>query len=842
MNKLFNNETINQWFQDIDKMMTIASGLSIYDIKSEDLKKIVTCLAKKMPHGFNEVNLSSLDKSFKHSFDYSKPVLIYQDLNFEDLLKKILILVDDVIYPTWFNKSSIIFISILSKDEYAVDKIDSRLVHKDLNKVMNLLSLEQMSKLLNQVNQSFSLSTGTAKPLILFESENKTNKLKAPINRIELEDLNKEQKIAVEHLDGPMRVLAPAGSGKTKTLVNRIVNLVNKGIQTNEILALAFNKKAQLEMEERLRKQFGIKNMNISTFHGFGNNVINQTLGWKFQASQEIKGTRTLLNQAIIDIDHPLVFKRNTDPLDDYMNILSKSKNELFSEKEMIVEIDEDEIDFLPIFEGYILNTAKAKFYNYDDMVYLAIRKLLSDPAIRDTMQKTYKYILVDEFQDLNKAQLLLLQILIAPEKNVFVCGDDDQMIYSFRGAKVENILGFNGNDSITKEQVLEINYRSSSNIVNHSKWLIDYNKTRVPKNIKPFKEDDGSMNLFIGESLKDQAEKIVEWVNKLKKTNSKWSDFAILYRYNEYKDLLFMILSKHKIPVADQGVTILNSRVGRTIMAYLTVLLDKKNSSQDHYSEILKKPNKYLTNDFISTVRSWDDFVDTRRGQSYLKRNSYDNYLEFVEMITKFDLKNTNPVVVMNSIIYTFGFKEHFGNQEKKSNDNDSATDMDVLEIIVGFASVFETIEEFYNFFLESKNPHKYINNHNISNDVVHLSTVHKTKGNEYKNVAYYNMNNAPTKEISQKEYEEERRIAYVAMTRAEKNLLVTTEKLNLSPFIKEMFLNPKFRDMNVRALKEEINKFQNSNDQDLSNDLLDIRKELEYRQKILNSMRQGK
>lgn len=842
MNQDFKHELYSQFFNNLRELKK-GNAVSIYGTHEDNIEAIIN---QTVDYEHTVVKLSSIGQS---EFEKSKPVFILQDLDFENFLDKVKVLVDKFIYPAWFYKQAIFFISPLAKDAYKVGNIDSKLVHIDLKMVTNLLVLEQMNNLLQMVNKNIISENHK---LIEIKSDAYAKKEKHPFskvkNEIPLEELNEEQRKAVMHLKGPMRVLAPAGSGKTKTLVNRVVNLINQGINQEEILALAFNKKAQKEMATRLQSKFNIQDVNISTFHSFGNQIINQTLGWNFEAHQEILGTRQLLDRALKSANHSMTLKRNTDPLDFYVDILSRSKNELYSRQEMKIEQEDGKFDFMPIFQAYILNTAKHRFYNYDDMIYLALRRLLSDSKMRAKIQKRYKYILVDEFQDLNKAQLLFLNIVSLPENNIFVCGDDDQMIYSFRGAEVDNILTFNKDQTISKDQVLELNYRSSKNIVDQSKWLIDHNKNRVYKNIRSIKESSGSIELSIQDSLKAQAVSIVEWIKRIKKEDYNYSDFTILYRYNEYRDLLFMILRKHHIPVRDQGINILNSSVGRSIMAYLTILYDKEQSNQDHFIEILKKTNKYLTNEFIATVRSWDDFIDTRRGHSYLNHQSYENYLDFVDKMKSFEMDNKSAAQIINSIISTFEFKEHYESVDRNSSDQETAKDMDVLEIIVGFASIFDSIDEFYNFFLNSKrkpNPHfKEI-------DGVHLSTVHKTKGNEYKNVAYYNLNSAPTKEISQKDYEEERRIVYVGITRAENNLLITTDKSDLSPFIKEIFLNPKYRHLNVRSLKIKIRDLQEKTKnldysteefQALEKEASLLKKELEYKQIILKSMSKEK
>lgn len=636
--------------------------------------------------------------------------------------------------------------------------------------------------------------------IILYTSKN-------TVSKYILEELNEEQIAAVNHISGPIRVLAPAGSGKTKTLVNRIVNLVNSGIQETEILALAFNKKAEIEMSKRLSEKFNLSNVEVRTFHSFGNNIIRETLKWKFDGDTQEKITRSLLEKSVNKFEK-IVYLRNKDPLDQYLAMLSKSKNELLSKSEMIVEIDEKVINFEPMFNDYIDRMIDHNFYNFDDMLYIAIRRLLSDPASRRKIQSKYRYILVDEFQDLNKAQLLLLQILILPENNIFICGDDDQMIYSFRGAEVKHILEFNKRYSINSDQILKINYRSASDIVRHSKWLIDHNKIRVYKEITPFSKDKGDIQLFIGNSLKDQGEKIAEWILKLKNDNTSWSDFAVVYRYNQYKDLLYLILSQYKIPVPFDGIKILNSRVGKCIMSYFNIIYNKENSTPSDYEEVLKRPNKYLTNEFIKTITSWEEFINIDKIKLSLREMDIARYINFVDKFKLLNTDNKRPVEILNFIVENFGLRDFFKDEAKASQDIDVASETDVLEIIISFSETFNNIEEFYNFWLDlRKSDTKEFNLNDNKEDVVNLTSIHKTKGNEYKHVAYFNLVRSVTLKATDTVMEEERRIAYVGVTRPKDHLLITTERNELSPFINEIFLNPKYYDSVESDLENKLN-----------------------------------
>lgn len=881
-------------FSNLSYLIQRGKGYSIYDIDDSIFENMMHVLKNVFISNYDIIKVSTIKDSNSIKINFDRPIIIYQDLGRENLLKNIDILVNKLIYPAWYNSCSIIFLSSISKKEYYVGNIDSSLIHSRYSYVLSLLALEQLDNLLELVNPNvvsperlitydedvlytpiekilkdkflerniefapqvrlgrfyvdFIVDINHTKVIVecdgrdyhdLTKDKNRDKELmkegykiyrfsgsrifndcnkcvdeiilytgKSTVSKIKLEDLNSEQRSAAIHMSGPIRVLAPAGSGKTKTLVNRIVNLVNEGVNETEILALAFNKKAEKEMSKRLEEQFNLGNVAVKTFHAFGNDLIKKTLKWNFNGDTQEKVTRSLLEKSVKAFEK-INYQRNKDPLDAYLDMLSKTKNELLSKSGMLVEENGRAVNFAPIFNDYLSRIINNNFYNYDDMIYIALRRLLSDSSLRNKVQNHYKYILVDEFQDLNRAQLLLLQILILPENNVFICGDDDQMIYSFRGAEVRNILEFNSRYAVTSDKILKYNYRSGYNIVRHSKWLIDHNKVRVYKEITPFSSDKGNIELFVGDSLKDQADKIASWILSLKNDNTKWSDFAIVYRYNQYVDLLYIVLSQYNIPVPFDGIKILGSRVGRCVMSYFNILYKRETSNPSDYENILKRPNKYFTNEFISTISSWEKFINIDEAKLILRTMDSDRYINFVNKFKSLDISKKTPGETLNIIAEDFGLREFFKDSTKISSDIDVASDTDVLEIIIGFSEGFKTADEFYNFWisLEKLNtPNSSCEDEEII-DTVSLTSIHKTKGNEYKHVAYFNLVRSITMKATETEMEEERRVAYVGITRAKDHLIITTENNEFSPFISEIFLNPEYSNLSVDVLEYKVN-----------------------------------
>jgi len=370
-------------------------------------------------------------------------------------------------------------------------------------------------------------------------------------------NLDQSQKKALNHLTGPIRVLAPAGSGKTKTLINRIVNLINNGIDPNKILALAFNKKAKEEMEQRLRdKQVNTSNrlnedgVKVRTFHSFGYEIIRDHLHWQFPGGHlERSRTRQILKDSI-DPFYQIPFRRNRDPLDVFLDALRKTKMELPHIDEVTVEDNGNVVPFGNIFNRYLELQTQHNFFNFDDMIYLALRAIIDNNVLRKNLQNQFEYILVDEFQDLNKAQILLMQILALPQNNLFIVGDDDQMIYGWRGAEIAHILDFNKRYAESEDCTLSTNYRSNKRIVNHSRWLIDHNSERVEKDIHPLpNKPSGLFEIKLSQSLWHQTVEIKDWILTNKQyQNADWKDFAVIFRYNTFQFIIAMMYIPVKV------------------------------------------------------------------------------------------------------------------------------------------------------------------------------------------------------------------------------------------------------------------------------------------------------
>lgn len=422
------------------------------------------------------------------------------DIPNDKFLYNIKFLFLSLLYPLYHNKKTIIIDNIYEFNDNT--KIDFSYVHEDINIVEMYIYLEAWNKLI----ENFDFI------------EHKYTQI------YKIEGLNEYQQKAVDNIDGPFKLLAPAGSGKTKTLISRVLNLLNYGVKEESILILAFNKKAEIEVRERI-SIYSINNIEIKTFHSFCNSIIINNSDMEFACDDYDVINRCIVEEILFDN------KINVKSVDDYFKLFSMFKNGLTNKDEMTFQNK----NIYDIYNTYIQNLLDEKVYGFDDMVYLCIKLILENGKLRNELQNKYKYILVDEAQDLNNAQLLLIKLLSLSTNNLFIVGDDDQTIYGFRGANVEGILNFEEDYSCCTVETLKINYRSKANIVNNSRNFINHNKIRIEKDIIPFNKDNGIIDTFIGKDITDECQRIVKWVKDEQSKDISNNQIAILYRFHEY-------------------------------------------------------------------------------------------------------------------------------------------------------------------------------------------------------------------------------------------------------------------------------------------------------------------
>lgn len=736
--------------------------------------------------------------------------VVFQDLQpNSDLLNVIETLMNQVLAPFRALHKPVSLFSLYPKKDYKL-AITSGYLHKDLRAHSALLMVEALNDLASRnvpsVNSACSHRFKVESHARFFINAGPDN------------DLDENQLTAVRHIHGPIRVLAPAGSGKTKTLTNRIIHLIHAGLNPDQILALAFNKKAADEMCDRLTirgipvaQRLAQHGATVRTFHGLGYEIVRKKLHWDFDMAKAPDLAKNIMQQVASEFSIPIT--RTPEFLDSLVYDIRRVKTELLQMDEMQVELEDRLIVFKDIFERFSEIQEEKKMLTFDDMIYLAVKVLSDDFRMRQRLQSRFQFILVDEFQDLNRAQITFMQILALPDNNLFVVGDDDQMIYGWRGADVEHMLQFIEKYKSAKDCILTTNYRSTKTIVQHAKWLIGHNRHRVYKNMQPsHKAGIGFLNVCFGDSLWRQAQFTVDWIKERKKLEKgKYIDFAVLVRYHAHQYIISLLLEGAGIPhTAVAGETLFQTSVAKDVYSYLTVILFDQTAEKKHFSRILRRPFKYLSNTIIEKIHTWEDLI-------YIEKrvivNSWDlpilrNFTQKLFDLKKMAKRNSRPYEFVSQMARSLNLWHYYQNRAQLYAAPDEAGYEVLLEVFVNVVQSFSSLAELYHNLQKSLEAPVKLEQKEIKNTTgVELATIHATKGKEFKNVIIFNLAK-DQKQTAILESEEERRVFYVGVTRATDNLLITAPRGNYSPFLPELLLDPKLAALSDKRLQRRLEK----------------------------------
>lgn len=581
-----------------------------------------------------------------------------------------------------------------------------------------------------------------------------------------------QQLEAAEHISGPLRLIAPAGSGKTRTLINRIVKLINAGVKQERILAVAFNKKAAQEMESRL-EALNISNINVCTLHSLGYEIVRKKYQIRFD-EKESHEKYILLIKRLLPVGTAEGAYSNRF-LETLLYLIQQEKNNLsgFEEEEARAELRK--FDFQDFFIKLAEKQVEEKILTYEDMIYLAVQILISDERIREYYQNRFEYLLVDEFQDLNPSQLYLPIIIAMPSDNLFVVGDDDQMIYGWRGAGSRHIFNFPGQYESCAEITLRVNYRSRREIVERSKQLISNNRGRIPKRIEPHrKEGERSCILYKGRKLSSEAKEIAKWIKKRKKRGVREKQsYAVLFRYNIQLFPAAIALQKRGIPYFGMQKEIIERIPAvKRIITLLEILEAAPGECEKEIKalRIAEGPQREKPGSGSEAAGDPETGVEMRELMEKINaaRGIMGGAYRFKTKISKiFKLFNISA-------------KKREANRVNAYYDyprEEAVTDT-IKKTIIESGSIKEALE-FFNGGREKEAD---------SEDRVILTSVHRAKGLEFDNVAILHYSDDLDLDTPEK-LEEERRVFYVAVTRAKENLLVTTPRTNPAIFIQEFF-----------------------------------------------------
>lgn len=594
-----------------------------------------------------------------------------------------------------------------------------------------------------------------------------------------LEGLNKEQLDAVKHKDGPMLVLAGAGSGKTKVLTSRIAYLIQNGVNSRNILAITFTNKAAKEMKERVFKLIGdeARNIQISTFHSLGLRLIKENyvaLGYKSNfVILDSDDTLTVVKKIMKELNlNPKYYNPR-----DVRNKISSAKNELLSPKEYSkLEFDQN---IITVYERY---NSKLKINNsvdFDDLLILPIKLFKDNPEVLKYYQEKYKYILIDEYQDTNEAQYIFSKMLCNNHKNIFAVGDNDQAIYAFRGANYKNILNFEKDYTNCKVILLEENYRSTQNILDAANSVIKHNKMRKDKNLWSNNDVGSKVKYVKVDSDKDECAYVSSKIKELYNNNTNYEDIAVLYRTNAQSRLIEEEMLKNGIPYRIVGsFYFYNRKEIKDLLCYLRLI----NNPDDDVSllRVINTPKRGIGEKTISNISE----IANEKRISLFDAIDSGKELAFKELILKMqkECENLTLTDMVELILKESGLRSEL--------ENDKSLEAEIrLENLEEFKSITKGYEEEYGVisltdFLNEISLVSDISEHQDSNNKVNLMTIHAVKGLEFDDVfivgmeegifPHYNSINEGTAAA----IEEERRLCYVAITRAKKNLWMLNAK----------------------------------------------------------------
>ncbi|RGG29525.1 ATP-dependent helicase [Ruminococcus sp. OM08-13AT] len=588
---------------------------------------------------------------------------------------------------------------------------------------------------------------------------------------------NEAQTQAIQHTDGPCLVLAGPGSGKTLTIVNRVKYLIEKQkVRPEEILVVTFTRFAAAEMKSRLCLVMGKRDLpvTVGTFHG----IYYGILKWAYRMNQENILSETEKYQilrGVINKERMEIFDEE-DFIQDIAAEIGKVKNNRIPLEEFVSEKCSADA-FRNIYRNYEQHRKELKKIDFDDMLVLCYELFRLRPDVLAQWQKKFRYVLIDEFQDINRIQYDVIRMLAQPENNLFVVGDDDQAIYGFRGADSELMLGFGKDFPNAKQILLGMNYRSTANIVQNSLKLIENNVERYSKKLEANREGGSCLHIQEVKDPVEEAEYVLEEIQKCKENGIKEEEIAILFRVHTDARAVVEAMVERKIPfqMKEHLPNIYEHFIAKDIMAYFRLATGIRR--RQDFLQVMNRPKRYLGRDSVAGAKV--SFEDMRK--FYCDKDWMIDRIDQFEWDVKMLMKMA-PYAAIQYIRKRIGYddflKEYaFTHQINRSDLNE------VLAEIEEAAKAFSSVEEWFAHVEEYTETLKVKEKErNRPRPGVRLMTIHASKGLEFKQVFLIAANEGRIpyqKAKTDKEIEEERRLFYVAMTRAKDFLKICYVKI---------------------------------------------------------------
>ena len=606
-----------------------------------------------------------------------------------------------------------------------------------------------------------------------------------------LDKLNERQKEAVLATEGPVLVLAGAGSGKTTVLVNRIAYMISeKHIRPWNILAITFTNKAAREMKDRIERLLGdtAKDMWIGTFHSVCVRILRSCidlLGYSRDfVIYDTADTKTVMKECLRELD----IDEKSFPVRNVLSIISNAKNDLMDAAtfENVYKSDYRMSIIAKIYYRYQTKLRKNNAVDFDDIILNTVKILSENPDVLSKYQDKFQYILVDEYQDTNNSQYLLINLLAQANRNLCVVGDDDQSIYKFRGANIGNILNFEDDYSDVQKITLDQNYRSTQNILDAANSVISNNKGRMGKSLWTSNGDGNKVFVYTGTNEYDEARYIARQIKKHFDEQGSFSDCAILYRTNAQSRVIEEMLMRESVPYKVlSGLRFYDRKEIKDIIAYLRVVYNPNDDVS--LARIINEPKRKIGNATLEKARNIEREKETSLYDVISHADDYPEFKTAIKKLLSFSeiiqslikLKDTVTIEDLTGrILNDTGYMPALVMEDT----TESKTRIENLGEFISVITEFEKNEETGNTlgeFLENISLVSDIDGYDENEDSAVLMTIHSAKGLEFPIVFLSGLEEGLFPGMrsmeSDDDIEEERRLCYVAITRAKEQLYIT-------------------------------------------------------------------
>ncbi len=603
---------------------------------------------------------------------------------------------------------------------------------------------------------------------------------------------NSSQLQAINHNKGPALVLAGPGSGKTLVITHRTKKLIEDcGVNPSNILVVTFTKAAAAEMKERFVRLTG-KNLSVSfgTFHAVFFKILKYA--YRLDGSNIVRQDQVFSWLREIMREYKLDAEDEKELLAGIQGEISLVKGERLSLEYYYPKTCSKEV-FLYFLKGYEKKLRSGGYIDFDDMLVMTYELFSKRADILSAWQKKYSYILIDEFQDINKTQYDIVRLLAGEERNLFVVGDDDQSIYRFRGAKPEIMLGFEKQYPGAVRIVLEKNYRSTKSIVDAAGRVIGCNRKRFPKQIHTDNELGEPVEVRAFANPSTQNKELAKRIRSYQAMGLAWSDIAVLFRTNTDARLLVEYLMEYNIPfrLKESLPDIFDHWISKDIRAYIEI--GEGSRGIVNFLKIINRPKRYISRDCLDTPQ-----ISFERLLTYYEdKNWMADRIEKLKEDIQF-IKDMPPYAAISYIRRAVGYEDYL--REYAESKNIGAEELfSVLDELQESAEGFADAGEWFCHIEEYREELRQQEKHAVEEDAVMLSTLHASKGLEYEAVFLADVNESVIphkKAVLDEDIEEERRMFYVGMTRAKKRLHIYYvkeryhKKMEVSRFLAESLL----------------------------------------------------